>query len=114
LAIPKGLNLLVQGWPIPRGLPWEISPSNGVAVVADKFHFKGYAVAMHQNGGAYVASRQPLFGQITRQKSHGIQFFDCAHSFGNGCAVTKRGTPPLMLVTHALRGSKGEPQGGRI
>src|ERR1700723_2733170 len=32
-----------------------------------------------------------MLGQITLQ-GHGVQFFDWAHNFGSGCAVTKRGT----------------------
>ena len=84
---------------------------NGMAVVADKFNLKGHSVAMHQDGGAYVTPRQPVFRQVTRQ-SHGIQFFDCVRSFGNGCAVTKRGIPPPPgLIYHALRIFKREPSG---
>ena len=40
---------------------------DGVAVITDKFHFKGSAVAMHQNRRANVAAHQPVFGQVASQ-----------------------------------------------
>ena len=84
---------------------------NGMAVITDKFNLKGCSLAMHKHGGTDVTPCQPVFRQVTRQ-SHGIQFFDCAHRFGNGCAVTKRGIPPPPgLIYHALRTFKREPSG---
>src|SRR5258706_16280704 len=51
-----------------------------------------------------------MFGQITGQ-SHGVQFIDSVHIFGNGCAVTKRGAPPATSIYHAVRTFKLVPSG---
>ena len=63
-----------------------------------------------QNRRAHVAAHQPVLGQVARQ-SHGIQFVDRVHNFGNGCAVTNRGVPPPGLIYHALRTFKRVPSG---
>ena len=58
---------------------------DGVAVITDKLHLKGSAVAMHQYRRAHVTANQPVFGQVAGQ-GHGVQFVDRLHNLGNGCA----------------------------
>jgi hypothetical protein len=86
------------------------SKRDGMSVVADKLHLERRAVAMHQHRRAHVAAHQPVCRQIAGQ-SHGVQFIDCVHNFGNVCAVTKHGALPATSIYHALRTFKPVPSG---